>query len=77
MTVTVSSKGQMVLPSQIRKRYNIGPQTKVEVLDTGDEIVIVPLPQNTFRASRGILKGVTSDDVIAARRKERKYEHTR
>lgn len=71
MTVTVSNRGQMVIPSMIRKKYNIKAQSKVELVDTGKEIVIVPIPKDILRQSKGILKGVGSKDIIAARREER------
>ncbi|MCM8813096.1 MAG: AbrB/MazE/SpoVT family DNA-binding domain-containing protein [Candidatus Omnitrophica bacterium] len=75
MTVTVSVKGQIVIPSKMRKRYHLGPRSKIELIDAGSEIIIVPLPQMPFQASRGILAGVTSHDVVLARRQERKREH--
>jgi AbrB family looped-hinge helix DNA binding protein len=71
MTVTVSIKGQMIIPSQIRKKYHIQPQTKVEVIDKGKEIVIIPLPKDPFRDSRGILKGISTKDLIKFRRQEK------
>lgn len=74
MTVTISVRGQMVIPSDIRKRYGIKPQSKVEFIDTGEEIVLVPLPKDSFRDSFGVLKGVTTKDLIRERRKERRRE---
>jgi AbrB family looped-hinge helix DNA binding protein len=79
MTVTVSTKGQVVIPSQLRKRYNLKPRAKIEFLDTGKEIVLVPLPEDPFKASYGILKGkgITTKDLIKHRREERKKEKTK
>ena len=74
MTLTVSIKGQMVIPAKIRKKYNIQPQTKVELIDKGNEIVIVPLPKDPLRNSRGILKGVSTDDLLKLRRQEKRAE---
>ena len=71
MTITVSNRGQMVIPSAIRKRYNIKARTKIELIDTGEEIVIVPVPKEALRQSKGMLKGVSAKDIIAARREER------
>lgn len=72
MTIIVSDRGQMVIPSAIRKRYNIKAKSKVELIDTGKEIVIVPIPKQALRQSKGMLKGVSAKDIIAARREERK-----
>ena len=74
MTLTVSIKGQMVIPTKIRKKYNIQPQTKVELIDKGNEIVIVPLPKDPLLNSRGILKGVSTNDLLKLRRQEKRIE---
>jgi len=75
MSVTVSVRGQTVIPSNIRKKYKIGPNSKVEFIDTGKEIIIVPIPSNSFAFSKGILKGISTQDLIAERRRERSREH--
>lgn len=74
MTVTVSVRGQMVIPSQIRKKHHIQPQTKIELLDKGNEIVIIPLPKDTLQQARGILKGVVAADLLEFRRQEKRLE---
>lgn len=77
MAVTVSSKGQMVIPATVRKRYHIEPGTHVEVLDTGQEIVLVPIPKDAFRASRGMLTGYSVKEFLRWRRQERQRDHAR
>lgn len=78
MAVTVSSKGQLVIPAPVRKRHHIIPGTRVEVLDTGQEIVLVPVPKkNAFRASRGMLKGYSVQEFLRWRRQQRQQEHAR
>lgn len=75
MSVTVSTRGQTVIPAEIRRRYKIGHKTRLEFIDAGKEIIIVPIPSRSFAYSRGILKGISSKDLIFERRKERKREH--
>jgi len=77
MTVTVSAKGQLVIPAAIRKRYHLMPKSKVDVLDTGHSIVIVPLPKgDPFLASRGLLKGkLSTKEFLKMRREERAREN--
>lgn len=77
MAVKVSSKGQLVIPAAVRKRYHIGPGSHMEVLDTGQEIVLVPVPKDAFRASRGMLKGYSVKEFLQWRRQERQREHAR
>lgn len=76
MTITVSNRGQMVIPASIRKRYGIKPQSKLELLDLGKEIVIVPILEQSLSKSKGILKGLSTYDLIKARRRLRKQEHS-
>lgn len=77
MAVTVSSKGQLVIPAAVRKRYRIVAGSRVEVLDTGKEIVLMPVPRDAFRASRGLLKGYSVKEFLRWRRAERQREHAR
>ena len=45
----VSSKGQFVLPARLRRKYGIDPGEEVDVIDFGDEIVLVPVPKTRGR----------------------------
>ncbi len=76
MTVTVSARGQMVIPASIRNRYGIKSRSKVELLDLGREIVLVPITEQSPAKFMGILKGVKAADIIKARRVLRKQEHS-
>lgn len=48
---TVSSKGQITLPSDIRKTLNIKPKDKIEILIRNGEIILKSVP--SFRKLRG------------------------
>ena len=76
MTITVSARGQMVIPASIRKRYGIKQKSVVELLDLGKEVVIVPIMEKSMLKSRGILKGVSTNDLVKERRNLRKQEHS-
>ena len=54
VTVKVSSKGQIVLPKIIREKFGIKEGDELEVLDFGDEIVIVPVKKGL--KLRGLVK---------------------
>ncbi len=75
MSVTVSSRGQTVIPAEIRKRYKIGIKSRLEFIDAGKEIIIVPIPTNSFAHSRGALKGISTKDLMLERKKQRRQEH--
>ena len=50
---TVSTKGQITLPAEIRSRFGIRSKDKVRLYVRNDEIVIQPL--RSFRELRGSL----------------------
>jgi len=50
---TVSTKGQITLPAEIRSRFGIRSKDKVRLYVRDDEIVIQPL--RSFRELRGSL----------------------
>ena len=50
---TISSKGQLVLPVEIRKKYRLKAGTRVAVYDYGGEIRVNPSPYDALLALRG------------------------
>lgn len=68
---TVSSKGSIVIPQDIREKYNIRSASKVEVIDIGGRVMILPIPANPVKAARGMLKFKGSAlDIIGKYRRE-------
>ena len=57
MTIRVSSKGWVVIPAELRKRYQLKPGTAVEVVDYGGVLAIVPVKENPIDESAGMLAG--------------------
>lgn len=56
MTVTVfrvSERGQMALPADARRRWNMTEGGAVEVVDLGDALVIVPAGRGGLRTLLG------------------------
>ena len=54
-TAVVTAKGQIVIPSAIRRHLNIKKGTKLCVIDTGDKIVLQPLTREYFEKAAGFL----------------------
>jgi AbrB family looped-hinge helix DNA binding protein len=78
MVATISSKGQLVIPASIRRRYHLTAKSKVDFLDTGHSIVLIPLPPgDPFLASRGLLKGKFSTAEFLKLRREERTRETR
>jgi AbrB family looped-hinge helix DNA binding protein len=78
MKTTVSTRGQVSIPAELRKRFNIEPDSQVEWIAEGNAIKIIPLPKDPIAAFRGAGRGrYTSDKLIKDRRKERLEEDAR
>jgi AbrB family looped-hinge helix DNA binding protein len=56
----ISSKGWIVIPVELRKKYGLKPGMQVQLVDYGGVVSLVPLLKNPIRQAAGILKGGTS-----------------
>ena len=54
-TVKTLSKGQIVIPAEIRKRYRIEPGTEIQVLEYGGIIYLIPPVEDSIKAACGLL----------------------
>ena len=75
MALTISNKGWVVIPADLRKKYNLLPGTEVVIVDYGGVLSIVPANKNPIRQGRGMLKGLPS--LTQDLRKERAQERVR
>lgn len=55
--VTISARGQLVIPAHLRKRYQLETGAKVLWIDTGKTLLLMPVVQDPVKASRGFLRG--------------------
>lgn len=60
MAVVVSRKGWVVIPADLRKKYNLNPGAKVFVVDYGGVLALVPAMKRPARQAAGMLGGGTS-----------------
>jgi AbrB family looped-hinge helix DNA binding protein len=56
----VTSKGQLVIPSKLRKKLGIRKGTQVAFVEEGKRLVIQPITPEYIRSLRGSLKGAAS-----------------
>jgi len=69
---TVTSKGQIVIPAEIRKRHNIGKGTQIVFVEEGDHLVLHPITPEFIHRLYGIAKGTPS--LLATHRREKKKD---
>ncbi len=77
MTIlTISNKGWVVIPAELRKKYRLTPGTEVVMVDYGGVLSIVPAYQNPIKQGRGLLKDLPglTDDLLKERAEEREHE---
>ena len=69
---TVSTKGQFVIPAEIREALGIRPGTRVAIIREGNRIILEPVNKEYIRSLRGCLAGGPSmtDSLLRERREE-------
>jgi len=55
MTLTISSKGWVVIPAELRKKYHLHPGQTVQVVDYGGVLALVPTLDDPIHQSAGML----------------------
>lgn len=70
MQTTVTKRGQTVIPSAIRKRYDISEGDTLIWLEDPNGIKVIPVPSDPVRALRGRGKGEGLTQALLAKRRE-------
>jgi AbrB family looped-hinge helix DNA binding protein len=75
-TLTISNKGWVVIPAELRKKYNLTPGTEVVIVDYGGVLSIVPAPKDPIKEGADMLKGTDSltEAIVEEHRQERERE---
>lgn len=60
-TTTISSKFQIVIPKEIRERMHLTPRQRLQVLEKGGIIALVP--EVPLKSLKGVLKGMNKADL--------------
>jgi AbrB family looped-hinge helix DNA binding protein len=71
-SVTVSSKGGIVIPAKYRRKYDLQPGRKVNVVDNGGVLSVVPASKDPVKDAYGLLAGGPS--LVKALLRERARE---
>ncbi len=59
-TATISAKGWVVIPAELRRKYHLTSGAQVQVIDYGGVVAIVPLLDNPVKQAAGMLQGGAS-----------------
>ncbi|HEV8132279.1 MAG TPA: AbrB/MazE/SpoVT family DNA-binding domain-containing protein [Acidobacteriota bacterium] len=77
MRTKVTKRGQVSIPSEIRRKLQIAPDSTVEWVLEGSTAKIIPLPADPLKAFRGSGKQGLLKLLLKERKKDRKRENGR
>ena len=69
---SVSTKGQFVIPSEMREALGIKPGMRIAVTQEGSRIVLEPVSEDLVDQTRGLLSGGRSMSEELKRERRRK-----
>ncbi len=74
METTATSKGQIVIPSSVRRKFGIkeGTRIQIEVDESGKRIILKPITREYIHSLRGKYRGKgLLKELMADRKRER------
>ncbi|MGH7181167.1 MAG: AbrB/MazE/SpoVT family DNA-binding domain-containing protein [Nitrospiraceae bacterium] len=60
-TTTISTKFQIVIPKAVRDKLHLTPQQRLQVVEKGGVIILVP--EVPLKSLKGALKGMSKTDL--------------
>jgi AbrB family looped-hinge helix DNA binding protein len=68
MDTHLSTKGQVIIPVELRRKYKLEPGMRLRVVDTGEGILLTPVTEQDVAKLRGILKGSDALKILLEER---------
>ncbi len=69
METYATVKGQIVIPSALRRKYGIKAGTKIQVYEEDGRIILQPVTREYIHQVRGMLKGSGAMKILKEERK--------
>ncbi len=69
METYATIKGQIVIPSTLRRKYGIKAGTKIHIYEENGRIILQPITREYIRSVRGAFKGSGAMKVLIEERK--------
>jgi AbrB family looped-hinge helix DNA binding protein len=74
MRSTITSRGQTVIPAEIRQYFHLSPTDRLEWFIDGSGIRVIPVKNNPIEAFRGRGTGGSVDRLLIDRAQDRSRE---
>jgi len=74
MRTKVTKRGQVSVPSEVRRRLQIGPASELEWVVEGSTARVIPVPADPIRALRGSGRGASVASLLRDRRRDARHE---
>ena len=74
MQSTITSRGQTVIPAEIRRHFKLSPSDRLEWIVEDNTLRVVPVREDPIEAFRGQGKGGTAKRLLDERTKDRELE---
>jgi AbrB family looped-hinge helix DNA binding protein len=74
MRTKLSKRGQVSVPSEVRRKLRIGPDTTLEWVVEGATARVIPIPGDPVKAFRGSGKKGLVKDLLQERKRDRQRE---
>ena len=73
LKTTVSTRFQTVIPTELRKKFGIKSNSKLDWIDGGSVMIVVPVPEDPIGSLRGMfLEKDFTDSFLKNRREDRR-----
>jgi AbrB family looped-hinge helix DNA binding protein len=74
MQSTITSRGQTVIPAEIRRHFKLSPSDRLEWIVENNTLRVVPVREDPIEAFRGQGKGGSVKRLLDERTKDRELE---
>ncbi len=75
METYATAKGQIVIPSALRRKYGIKVGAKILVFDDGESIILKPVTEDYWMKLQGSLRGSGAVKILVNQRaKDKEHE---
>ncbi len=74
MEIYATTKGRIVIPAELRRKYRIEEGTRINVSDNGISIILKPITEQYLKKLQGSLKGKRALQVLVDERNKDRFK---